>query len=199
MQKRVKKPQRVSGLKRLNPELRTQPTPINTDIDLTEFSTYESFEEEYERISSLQRKKRKEPVAYLVWFKDRPELNYISFQVETNIRIDRARDRARAEANRYLRATYPEFTSKQNYYDIYMMSRGKRIPQFDKYYKTKRVPIRELLKIGFEYSCTFCHKDKFNNSDYENGRCFIVEDEMFLNPFTTGIILCYNCYKKLTK
>lgn len=197
MSKRVKKkPERYSGLKRLNPELRTPMT--NMDVDLSEFASYKNFEQEYEKISSVQRKKRKEPVAYLVWFKNRPELNYISFQVETPHRIERARDKARAEANKYLRETYPEFADTQSYYDIYMMSRGKRAPQLDKYYKNKKVPIRELLKINFTYPCAFCHKGDFNNEDYENGKCFIVEDEGSINPFTEGIILCYNCYKLLT-
>jgi hypothetical protein len=193
-----KKPKRESGLKRLNPSLRKPKKPFDFEQE-TNFVTYENFEQEYEKLSSVQRKKRKEPVAYLVWFKDRPELNYISFQVETNRRIDRARDRARAEANKYLRETYPEFTDRQSYYDIYMMSRGRRIPQFDKYYATKQVPIRELLKIGFSYSCALCHKYNFKFEDYENGRCFIVEGEGCVNPFTNGILLCYKCYKTLTK
>ena len=191
-----KKPLRESGLKRLNPKLREFHTPL-PDMNIDEGGGYSTFEAEYDKLSAIQRKKRKEPVAYLVWFKDRPELNYISFQVETNRKIDRARDRARAEANKYLRETFPEFTAKQNYYDIYMMSRGKRIPQFDKYYQTKRIPIKELMKAGFTYSCAYCHKDKFGIEDYENNRCFIMEGDGFVNPFTQGVILCYNCYKKL--
>lgn len=198
MRKKKEKPLRESGLKRLNPKLRENPSPF-PDVNVDIGGGYSSFESEYEKLSSVQRKKRKEPVAYLVWFKDRPELNYISFQVETNKRIDRARDRARAEANKYLRNTYPEFTAKQSYYDIYMMSRGRRMPQFDKYYATKRVPIKELMKVGFTYSCAFCHEHKFSIEDYENHRCFIMDGDGAINPFTQGVLLCYNCYKKLSK
>lgn len=200
MRPKKEKPKRESGLKRLNPNLREPSQPpfsINADEDFT--FGYSNFESEYDKLSSIQRKKKKEPVAYLVWYKDRPELNYISFQVETNIRIDRARDRARAEANRYLRDTNPEFSKKQNYYDIYMMSRGKRVPQFDKYYKTKKIPIKELMKIGFTFSCIFCHEHRFGIEDYENHKCFIMEGEGSVNPFTEGVLLCYNCYRKLIK
>jgi hypothetical protein len=202
MGKRKEIPKRESGLKRLNPKLRSSEPQILLPIDSLNdeiLNDYPKFESAYDKLSSIQRKKRKEPVAYLVWYKDRPELNYISFQVETPKHIDRARDRARAEANRYLRSTNPEFAQKQNYYDIYMMSRGKRVPQFDKYYETKRVPIKELMKIGFTYSCAFCHNHRFNLEDYDNYKCYVVEGENTLNPFTNGILLCYNCYKKLLK
>lgn len=191
------KPKRESGLKRLNPTLRTSPADNFSFEELEAETTcnYEEFKNEYSKL----REKRKKKVAYLVWFKDRPELNFISFQVETDIRIDRARDRARAEANRYLRNTYSEFANKQSYYDIYMMSRGKRIAQFDKYAERGKVPIRELLSVGFKYPCAFCHKHNFTIDDYENHRCYIIENEYNLNPFTDGIIICYNCYKALTK
>ena len=76
--------------------------------------------------------------------------------------------------------------------------RALRIKELDEYgLKGEIVPIPALLKAtGISLPCSVCGKGKFEYSDYIDGKCFIIEGEGNLNPYTKGYILCYDCYQK---
>lgn len=79
-------------------------------------------------------------------------------------------------------------------------ARTKRIYEFDKYGENGKVPIPMLMKeLDIKFACSNCHKQVFSYTDYEAGRCFIVEGEGDTNEFTEGRVLCYYCHKKLVE
>lgn len=135
--------------------------------------------------------------AFKITFKDQPDLVFISFQPKE---LGKATTRARARwsACKYFKdSMHPSFQKRDDCKAELRQTVTKRIHDFDKYGTRGKVPIPELMKhIGATFPCSICGKDNFNFEDYKIGRCFIAEGEGDINPFTDGLILCYNCYKK---
>ena len=126
--------------------------------------------------------------AYLVRFVDHPEYLYIAFALTA--------DKARAQAQRYIRDTfYPFHTINGCPVSLYE-TRTKRMPSLDEFKHTGKIPIPNLLKAGMTLKCGACGKYEFDYSDYKAKRCFIVEGEGDLNPYTNGYIFCHDCYNK---
>lgn len=149
-----------------------------------------NFVEEYTKILTNNK------VAYRVIFLDQPDLVYISFQEKGN--KERAKAKSKWAATKYFKDTlHPSFQKRNEYGHELKQARVKRLPELDKYGLQGKVPIPDLMKsLGATFPCSVCGKESFSLTDYEAGRCFILEGEGELNPFTKGIILCYNCYKK---
>lgn len=183
--KQGKSEERKSGLHKQ--ELLPQDHVILTRSELEE--QYKEFSLEYENLYTAHAI-RKGHKAFLVTMVGYPELYYISF---THIK-----DRAKAEANKYFRTCNPKFYTTEGYYKMYLASRGRRVPEFDKYQRIGKVPILEIMQQGIKFPCFYCGKDNFSYEDYENHRCYILDDGTELNPYTQGVVLCYNCYKIIT-
>ena len=130
--------------------------------------------------------------AFLTLFKNQPNLAVILFKPD--------RAKARWGSCKYFREQlHPDFLTKKDYDSAMYQTITKRIPQFDKYHKEEKVPIVELMKVlGATFNCSCCGKKQFKYENYEAGQCFILEGEGDLNDFTKGLVLCYDCYRKLT-
>lgn len=149
--------------------------------------TYKDLQKEYERI--LHKEIQRENRAYRVIYKNHPDLLFIAF--ESN------REKAKYQSSKYFRDTFHPFFTGDNYREEMLNCRAYRVQELDKYALKGLIPIPELLHaLDITLSCSVCGKDHFDYSDYEKGRCFIVEGEGNLNPFTKGYILCYECHKK---
>lgn len=127
--------------------------------------------------------------AYKVLFKDHPDLIYISFKGN--------RDKAIYEGCKYFRDNfYPTFMGEGLMEEV-TKAQALRVPELDKFAGDRKVPIPDLMKImGFTFPCSVCGEHNFTYELYEIGACFIVEGEGDLNAFTSGYVLCYDCYKK---
>lgn len=149
--------------------------------------SYSKIQKEYERI--LHKEIQRENRAYRVVFKNHPDLFYIAFKG--------SREGAKYEASKYFKSIFHPFFTGEDYSKEMLQARAYRVQGLDKYALKGIIPIPELLKVtGITLPCSVCGKDHFDYSDYEIGRCFIIEGEGNLNPFTQGYILCYDCYKK---
>lgn len=126
--------------------------------------------------------------AYIVTFKEHPNLLYVAFSLN--------REKAEAEAQRYMRDVYYSMYSITDCPISLKEAHGLRAKNLDKYKTTGKIPIPELMKEGLTFPCCGCGKYNFDLVDYETKRCFIVEGEGDLNPYTNGSVFCYNCYKK---
>lgn len=126
--------------------------------------------------------------AYLVTFTNHPHLSYLSFALTA--------DKARAQAQRYMRDTFYAGYSIDSCPISLKETRTKRMKDLDKFKHTGKVPIPELLKTGFRMQCSSCGRFEFDYDDYMARKCFVVEGEGDLTPFTNGYIFCYDCYKK---
>lgn len=164
--------------------------PLN-NIDFSEFTEgYKELQKEY--LGVLKRSQKKGDKAYKVTFKDHSDLFYIAFSEN--------RGNACYRASRYFRDIFHPFFTGDNYRKEMLNSKAHRCPQLDKYYVEEKVPIPKLMEVlNAQFPCSVCGKGKFNYSDYINDRCYIIEGEGDLNPFTKGYILCYDCYKKYIK
>lgn len=131
-------------------------------------------------------RERKSKKAYMVFFKDRPTLFYISFQIYEKRHV------SRLVASKYFKNMYQDRPLNQYYW----ASQRKRVPAFDKYSGTEKVPIEELLKAGAVYTCSTCGIGHYSYEDVKNGNCFIIEGEGDVNPFTSGMLVCKECRKK---
>lgn len=149
---------------------------------------YQEVQESYKEILKKANSKGK---AYKITFTDQPDLLYFTYA--------KTRNKAKSNAVIFFRENfYPSFMDKG--YEEYKKARTTRIPELDEFSDTGKVPIPKLMKyLGITFPCSSCGEDNFTLSDYEKGRCFIVEDEGDLNEFTKGYILCYNCHKKYFK
>ena len=141
----------------------------------------------------LCRKRFIKPIkAWKVVFTDIKDLYFITFQSN--------REQARWDACDFFRKTmHPQFLDKGWWRRCYDNSRALRAQAFDKYAKDGFIPIPAFLKEGFTLPCSVCGKGNFSYSDYEKGRCFILEGEGNILPYLIGCILCYDCYKKYIK
>lgn len=174
---------RKSGLR--NPFLAIE------ELDFSSFiEPYTNFKEDYAR-SLYAIKKRERVVPYKVTFVDDKSLIFIAFEQN--------KDKAKGTAVKYFRDNFhPDFMGS-DWKKRYNKARAVVVPQFSPYIKTKKIPIPELMTLGISFPCTSCGEQDFKLEDYENKRCFIVEGEGDLNEFTSGFILCYNCYRQYLK
>ncbi len=149
--------------------------------------TYKGIQKEYERI--LHKEIQRENRAYRVVFKNHPDLLYIAFCGN--------RGSAKYQASRYFKSIFHPFFTGEDYSTEMLQCRAYRVQELDKYALKGTIPIPELLKAtDTSMACSVCGKDHFDYLDCEKGRCFIIEGEGDLNPFTKGYILCYDCYRK---
>lgn len=126
--------------------------------------------------------------AFLVTFTNHDQLLYIAF-TET-------KDKARAEAQRYMRDMFYPLESINKCPIKLSETRAARAKNLDKYKEESKIPIPELMKLDVTFPCSCCGKDNFDYKDYEIGRCFIIEGEGDLNFFTKGMVVCYECKNK---
>lgn len=164
------------------------------DIDFDSFiKPYSEFASSLnERLLFIKKKKEKKKVrAYAVTCKDEPDLFFIAF-AETE-------DKAKGDMVKYFKQNFHPSFMKSASLKIYPSIRRKRIPEFDKYSETKKVPVEELLKYGLTIPCSYCGRKEFTYEDLDNHRCFIIEGEGDINIYTQGSIACYDCYSKYFK
>ena len=86
------------------------------------------------------------------------------------------------------------------YYDSYDMCeytelRAKRFPQFDKYAESKKIPIKELLAVGWWFYCDNCGRPNITEDDVNDGNAFIIDREN--DNEVLGGVICAECKKKL--
>ena len=177
MQRRIFKTSRGGGFE----------TPFSK-VDLSKYTKPQNYlQQAYEE--ALQKQYKNAGKAFKVTFKDQPDLIYIAFK--------KAREKAVYEACKYFKeAFYPTFMGSGADEEM-KQARATRVQELDKFALKGKVPIPELMRImNFTFPCSVCGKDNFNYEDYEIGRCFMLEGEGDLNPFTSGYVLCYDCYKK---
>ena len=152
--------------------------------------SYKKLQKEYERI--LHKEIKKQHKAYRVVFKDHPDLLYIAFCG--------SRGSARWQACKYFKSIFNPFFSGEDANREMLKCEAYRVQELDKYALKGSAPIPALLHaLDLSLPCSICGKDHFDYSDYEKGRCFIIEGEGNLNPYTSGYILCYDCHKKYIK
>lgn len=179
---RWKKPS-SNPLNNLNLSNYTEP---KKEIKKTKGDTYKNLEDEYKRI--LHKEIQRENKAYRVIYKDQSDLLYVAFKPN--------RASAKYESAKYFRDTFNPFFTGEDYRQQMLNGRAYRVQELDKY-ASKGIPIPELLRVlDITMPCSVCGKDHFSYSDYREERCFIIEGEGNLNPFTRGYLLCHNCYKK---
>lgn len=159
------------------------------EIKKAKRDTYKDLEDEYKRI--LNKEIRKENKAYRIVYKDHSDLLYIAFKSN--------RASAKHESARYFQSILNPFFTGDDYRKQMLYSRAYRVQELDKY-ASKGIPIPELLRVlDITMPCSVCGKDHFSYSDYQQEKCFIIEGEGNMNPFTRGYILCHDCYKKYIK
>ncbi len=73
--------------------------------------------------------------------------------------------------------------------------RVNRVPDFDKYAESKKVPIQELLNMSWRFCCCEC-LNYLDQDNIDNGEAFIIERDECDN-FVLGGIICAECKKKL--
>ena len=126
--------------------------------------------------------------AYYITFDNHPEYTYVAFAL-TN-------EKAKAEAQRYIRDTYYPLSTIDACPVSLKEARSKRMPEFDEFKHSGKIPINRFLKEGFKVKCCVCGKFEFDYNDYMAKRCFIVEGEGDLTPYLNGYLFCYSCYHK---
>lgn len=174
-------PQRKSSLRGYNEFL-----SILNEEDSIDFSSfinpYIELENNYKTLAQ-----KRQPKCYTITYKSVPDALYVAFGTK---------DKCKGEATKFFRDNFhPAFMGKA-WKKLHPEARAIRQPQLDKYYKEKKVPIPEVMKLGATFPCSICGKENFTLKDYENKRCFLVEGEGDTNPFTSGYVVCHNCYKK---
>lgn len=77
----------------------------------------------------------------------------------------------------------------------YTELRAKRMKQFDKYSDTKKIPIREMLELGWWFGCEGCCGKELTIDDLNNGDAIIID-----NPdrwdWVEDSIICTECANK---
>ena len=159
---------------------------IFSEIDYSEFlAPYTDFSKCYSKTLCSMHNKR----CYIVTYKGKPGLLYVSFQSN--------KDRAKGEATRYFKLSgHPDFSGSL-WRDLHTHSRGVVKPEWDKYMMKRKIPVIELMKFGAKFPCYLCGKHLFGVDDVERGKCVIVEGETELNPFTQGCVYCKRCAGKV--
>ena len=164
---------------------------IEQNVNLDEFTKpYQTFKEELKDHLYFVRNRLNHKEAYLVTCKDVPDIFCITFVSN--------KDQAKNVAFKYFsnELLHPKFIGEGKY-DMFVRLQRNRCKEFDEYAQEGKVPVAKLLKIGVSIPCALCHKHIFTEDDYEKHRCFVIEGEGDLNSFTKGIMVCYNCKRKL--
>ena len=181
------KSQRKSGL----PKPRWEDPFEQKFSNLDEFlNPYLEFSEELEEVLHTF-KKRNVDKAYVVRYKNAPELFFITFVPN--------RYKAKGNATKFFRDNMHPLFLEGQWRHQHMNARARLYPEFNKYVEEKKVPIPALMEIKLSFPCSICGKGNFTHKDYKNGACFVVEGEGDLNPFTKGLCLCRDCYNKYYK
>lgn len=161
------------------------------DFDFSDFvKPYKELQEEYKRLE-MERLSKGTP--YVVTYTSVPDIMYLVFA--------KNKDKAKGIATKYFKENFhPDFVGK-GWRTQHLKSRTKVIPEFKKYSQTGKVPIPDLMKIlNLTFPCLCCHDHNFNYQDYENGKCYVIEDDGYdLNDFTKGYVLCRECYNIINK
>ena len=162
------------------------------DITLESFvEPYVTFRTDYNKCINSVRK-RLTKAAYISTFNNNKELVFISFHERKRY----LKDVAKGIAVKYFKENgHPDFSGKK-WRDMYLTCRARRIPEFDKYSDAGTIPIIELMRLGVSFSCYLCGKGNFHEQDVKNERCFIIEGEGNLNPFTRGFVVCRRCMER---
>lgn len=90
-------------------------------------------------------------------------------------------------------ALYRDELDSVDYIDI----RVNRAPDFDKYAESKKVPIQELLNIGWWFYCSGLCSREISQDDIDAKEAFIIDDQKGFNTFVKGDVICAECKKKL--
>ena len=152
--------------------------------------SYKKLQNEYSRI--LHKEIKRQHKAYRVVYKSHPDLLYIAF--------GSSRESAKYTSARYFRDIFNPFFTGESYREEMLNSRAYRLQELDKYALKGIIPIPEILRVlDVSMPCSVCKKGNFSYSDYKEEKCFIIEGEGNLNPFTKGYLLCPECYKKYIK
>lgn len=158
------------------------------DVNYKEYTRpYSSFKKEYlKQLEKLNKKKEKKRVCYIVTYKDVEGIMYVAFAT--------SRDEAiKIATNYFIDLRHPEFKNTS----MAKKASAKRRPTWDRYSKAGKVPVYGLLMMGCKFPCCYCGRYLFTYRDLLDGKCTIIDDELSLNPFTKGIVVCKDCESKL--
>ena len=173
---------RKSGLRQFNEQEMIREKVEN---DLIGKKAIDNFSREYSKIIQKYNK-RNQKDAYIIRFIHEPKAFFVTFQTYKD------RDTGKWEACKYFDSIHHPTIGLNDY----SKARRKRIPEFDKYRDTEKIPIEEVMKLGANYSCGLCGNHSFKYSDIKKNICFVVQDEGNMNPFTNGIVICNDCRRK---
>ena len=172
---------RRSGLK-----ANREDTRKNIEEELISSDDINKFSDDYDKLLHQHNRRRNLPGAYLIRFTHEPSAFFITFQTF------QTRDTGKWEACKYFHSIgHPTIGL-----DCYSKARRKRIPQFDKYRDTGKIPIEEIMSLGASFRCGICGNHTFTYEDLKRKRCFIVRGEGEINPFTDGMVICNECRRK---
>jgi hypothetical protein len=172
----------------------SDPLDLYNTLDFDEFTKpYQELAVDYGRnLYTVKRKVHGD--AYMVTFTDDPSLFFISFASY------KERDKVRYAAIKYFhQAHHPDFITRDQTNGKYKYARRHRCPDLDRYADEKRVPIWEVMKLGVPVPCAMCLKHQFTYEQYLAKKCFVIEEGVKANIYTKGVVLCYDCYKKLVE
>lgn len=167
--------------------------------DYSEFiKPYLKIKEEYRKMLSKRKflkalpdKKEKALKAFKVTFIDIPDALYVSFAHD--------KDKAVQEACHYFKDNFHPCFMGQAGHHVMLQGRGIRVPDFDKYAYLGKVPIIELFSLDVTFPCKMCGEHSFTKEDLDNKKCYVIEGEGDLNKFTSGVIVCRECFNKYFK
>ena len=75
--------------------------------------------------------------------------------------------------------------------------RAKRIKDFDKYADSKKVPIEELLKLGWCFYCGGLCGAEITQDNVDAKEAFVARRREDFNDFVDGDVYCDRCKAKL--
>ena len=150
-----------------------------------------SFREQKRKEAEALRKEMDgtDQLAFLVTFRNMPEYTWFTFAKGTG----QAKNRGHGQAKKYY---FPDCTHSQSPLKL-PDARVKRVYELDKYALAKKVPVAELMKIGFSFTCGICHKPMLSYKDLENGLCTVLEGEGDAIDFASGMVICKECASKM--
>ena len=150
-----------------------------------------AFREQKRKEAEALRKKLDgtDQLAFIVSFKGMPGYNWFTFAKDKN----QANNRGHGQAKKYY---FPDCTHAQSPLKL-TNARARRVQELDKYAPAKKAPISELMKIGFSFTCSICHKHMLSYKDLENGLCTVLEGEGDAIDFASGNVICKECASKL--
>lgn len=156
------------------------------NIDLDSFiKPFFQLQEDYIKIG-----RKRLPKCHSITYKGIPDILYIAFG---------EKDKCKSEATKYFRDNFHPAFMGNNWRKCHTDARAIRRPNFDKYYKEKKIPIEALMTLDVRIPCCICGKGDFGLTELEYKQCFVVEGEGDLNVFTKGLLVCKECFNKYIK